>query len=189
MLKSIQEIIDYNIMFLQNQKDTGFGHYGPVCEETALIQDFLIQMNQKGLITSCSQPGIISQDYKQRSFVEFLCPKELVERFRYLNNISLGWVTTTEMFCQGFISEPITYVNNEPTTFNPLGALLELNCTLEDTTLELFESRVEPELIKFLNENYAHVIMYDTIWGRKNYLFNCILTTDLEIKKGAVIQV
>lgn len=82
--RTIKGIIRHNIAFLTRQKQTGFCHGGPADEETDLICQELVALNERWFITTCSQPG-------------------LEEEFKYHNDPTRTGILKQRAFVDGFV--------------------------------------------------------------------------------------
>ncbi len=76
--KTFSDLCQANIRFLNGELDRSPWNYGPICTETYPILNELIEMNQRGLLTTDSQPGCqiknyLGRDYLQNAYVTFIC--------------------------------------------------------------------------------------------------------------------
>lgn len=57
LVTSISGLIEQNVKYLKGELQSGYSCGGPVAYETSLILPHLIQLNERGLITTNSQPA------------------------------------------------------------------------------------------------------------------------------------
>jgi len=174
MIDTIEKMIQFNIDFLNRKTVDGFDHFAPPDPETDLIRDYLIRMNEKGFITTCSQPAGLFYDghIKQRAYVSVVCDiNKLPLFFKLPNDINKSIIYSTGIWCPYFPYEPITIVDGEEHTFTGAGAYMDCNETSEDILVHTFADKIDSALLEYLKKKYVVVLLFDTVWERKEYLF------------------
>lgn len=79
--RNFADLCTSNLRFLRGELTTTPYHLGPINSETYAILDDLIILNENGLMTTNSQPGIETVDYlgrdlRQNAYIIFICRTE-----------------------------------------------------------------------------------------------------------------
>src|SRR5690349_21512748 len=99
-ITSYGDIVDYYKTFLQQAADgvDVDSPGGPIEQETIKILSYLQQINSKGIVTTCSQPGMKEVDdagnrYEQRAFVScYVASHKIGESIvRFINQETPWW--------------------------------------------------------------------------------------------------
>lgn len=165
---------------LFNGKRNGEDTPGGIIEdETIPLFPYLLKMNEAGIMTTCSQPGIITKEgpgviYKQRAFVDcFMYPSLLPYFFR--NSEKMRGITVLvapalhkkeSADFEDLINLSVAEREGEETEvyicFSAGLGTNDLDMVLEENVKE----RVLKELV--------HVFFVDMQWGREKYLFEVV---------------
>lgn len=81
--QSFGELCDLMARFLEGEGEEAPG-CGPVEEETKPLIPYLVALNRAGFLTTCSQPGALSPEWRQRSFVDGFALEETARRIARL---------------------------------------------------------------------------------------------------------
>lgn len=80
-ITNYDELIEHAIKFLQGKLNKTPTHNGPIEEEKHHIRNKLIKMCEIGLVTTDSQPFLMTKEYRQRPFVQFYIEKKKFKKF------------------------------------------------------------------------------------------------------------
>lgn len=167
--KSIEEIKELNTLFVKGEIAGTCYHLGKLNRESNLILHQLIKINDLGLITTNSQPGIPedvwNNNYEQRAFLTFLIKKK----------------------DYGIFKNELTKINDEyyhrkctdDPDFCPPGLYWLSRDRFKNFTHFSFEltkcySFHDCNLYEEIKEDYCEVEVVDPVWGR-NTLFDDII--------------
>lgn len=172
--KTIDEIKQLNIQFIKGEIYNTCYHYGPLNPESNEIHKELLEMNELGFITTCSQPGEKEDEYQQRGVVEGLIDKRVFERFRRImyntcDDIYIRKCDDTNLLniLRWFGRQPpewfyVTINNGNPCTHT---AQCDMPC----------ESFRRCKLYEQLKEKFFEIDIIDMKWGRTNYIHNKVV--------------
>lgn len=170
--KTIDEIKELNILFVKGEISGTCYHLGNLDPESKLILSQIIQINELGLITTWSQPGMYPDskrnNYCQRAVLSFIIKKEDYEAFKiqvakindsYVNRIS----TDDKSSCLENGKKLYWVSKNDSINYTHIG-LSNISCySFHDC--DLYEDIVK---------EYFEVEIIDPVWGR-NTLFDDII--------------
>lgn len=102
-LRTLKDLIDANVWFLQGKIPQSPNHLGPIDDETQPFVGPLIAINVMGsLLTTASQPGLVQGDLRQRSFLVGLTPEsvamKLHTRLNRMDLILTAWPVATRIY-------------------------------------------------------------------------------------------
>ena len=142
-------------------------HGGDPDPETNAIASHLEQLNLKGLLTTCSQPGDEGDDrFAQRAFVDGYAVREdalaLAAKSLYSDILVLVFPPGTE----GGYHIPVTIDQGQPFTWVGMWA--------GDEELEHFASTCSDTAMAQLRAAW-YVTAIDPVWGRKEHLWEVLL--------------
>lgn len=85
-INTFSELQLATIEFLNGELGELPTYHGPANEETKIIKDKLIAINDCGLVTTCSEPfrHYVNEDgvkYRQRPYIELFIPREIFDEF------------------------------------------------------------------------------------------------------------
>ncbi len=89
-VNSFNDLLNLNISFIKGEIDKTIYHLGPLDKETDEIKKEILEINQKGLLTTQSQPGGLNFiGYRQRPYLKFFINKN-TENFNKIKNFLLS---------------------------------------------------------------------------------------------------
>lgn len=165
---TFQDLVTVNIRFVQGELLRSPTYGGPVGSETGEIVEALVILNQRGLLTTGSQPAVSDGHYQQRAWVEGFASEEVAQRLDEKQLCSDIIVRTfgpwDECFCPQI---PITQRDGSARTWAGSGA------GSSDEKLEIWSVTCRPEAIAALRTSW-YVVAIDPSWGRKEYLWRTL---------------
>jgi hypothetical protein len=79
--KTFRQLLAVNIAFLVGYLPESLWHSGIPDPETETIIDSLVEINNNGILTVNSQPGMLLNDHKQKGYVEGFIQKKDYQKF------------------------------------------------------------------------------------------------------------
>lgn len=184
---SFSSILDLYHKYIKGEISSSITHAGPLMKETECIKDLLLYINEAGILTLNSQPGMMlkTEDDIQRAYLECYMPEHLYfhiekalmateiiifgERVVYENNENDKNTEETCCDCDRYYYIPVTLDNGEVFTSLPLeyGFYNDLEHLLENT-----EESAKDIILKDL----YYVRFLDPIWKRERFSFEKIVS-------------
>lgn len=192
---SFTDILQHYSGFLEGSVDGDLTPGGPLEEETIPILPHLIRMNEKEILTVCSQPGLIKKEeecvLKQRAFVDcFMTPQTLSRLFANgLHHRMDGMVFLITPVKGRDVSPsdniPVTieeyenglyHINpNDPTLYENETTKVVITNIYTEMIIEDLDMLVDPKNKDEIFSQLIHIVFIDLVWGRPTYLFDQIV--------------
>jgi len=133
--------------------------------ESEPIAKYLAAFSRAGFLTTVSQPGESSPDYKQRAFVEGFVSERVALRLERLDLISSLYV---------IVAQPgVNTGNGIAVTVDGFRKVTETGHVVWEYALQEFEEMCSEEGLNALKSGYYACII-DLKWGRENYLWETV---------------
>ncbi len=172
--KSFDRICELTALFIEG-KLPFFPLYGgdededegtSIDEETNPIAPYLARFNRCGFWTTCSQPGGMAPDWRQRAFVSGYAPESvalrLAETCLFSDLIVMAYAPGDGPGYQ----VPVTVEEFQPSTWAGASGL--------DQLADDYEGYCSPEVVKEMKSLWS-VVVIDPCWGRETYLWETLI--------------
>ena len=169
----IEELQKLTIDFLKGKMCGTNYHYGPLSKESKKIKNELIKMNELGFITTCSQPGELETNSKQRGYVCGIIHKEKYEEF-----ITNMYDISSDIYIRHTndykLIESLNRIGTYPIWYW-ISEKYNINFTHVIDTSNSFEDFQDTYIYQDLADNYYEIEVIDLVWGRENYIHKNII--------------
>lgn len=158
--RSFEELCELMARFLEGNGDEAPGS-GPVEEETRPLIPYLSALNRAGFLTTCSQPGELSAEWRQRAFVEGFALEEEARRIARLSLFTdLHIVAVPPGYSAGFHT-PVVVREFMPHGWSGFSSFEEIR---------FFAEECSPTAIADLRRAWS-ISAIDLKWGRSEHLW------------------
>ena len=176
--QSFSDLCELGAKFITRQLPFFPGYGGEFPDpETAEISEYLARLNRKGFFTENSQPGELEEFYAQRACVQGFALEELALDFAkktLYSDIHIQVFSPEDILPNGMYGYQIPVTVQEGQPFSWTGSC-DKNVFYQ---FEIF-SPVTANIIK-QNSSVWYVVAIDLVWGRKERLWDILLSESLE---------
>lgn len=196
--KTIEELIEKNKLFLKGELIATCYHGGPLNPESNLIYDKLIKINDLGMITTCSQPGLINVAYNEDPNEEDVYYEQkcfvvgYIEKFKFP---AFSNKVTELMKDELFLSFPhsLTDEHKKELIEKDLYYVTRYVGNLGCGNTHIFNGSMYCfKKCKFIADKfydkYIGIELVDKVWQRKDKLLDCIIIALEEVNKQSNIS-
>ena len=160
------ELCELNARFIEGdlKSHPAYGGEG-LDSESEPIAKYLAAFSRAGFLTTVSQPGVSSPDYKQRAWVEGFASERVAQRLERLDLISSLYV---------MVAPPCVDMGNRMAiTVEDFRTFSEAGNVEWEYALQGFEEECSEEALNALRSSYYACII-DLKWGREPYLWETV---------------
>ena len=169
--ESFTDLRDVNIRFLKGEiYDTPY-HLGPICKETTTILQNIIRLNERGFITTGSQPSYEEDgQILQRSYIQgFINMKKIFSLVNFVkqNNLYLKIHHRSKMLFDNFPERHFCATMDKKSN----GELVEFTWIQSHDGENIFEDLATgfhhfANIIAILQDDYAYVEIANSRWDK-----------------------
>lgn len=169
--ESFAELCDLGARFVRGKLPAFPGWGSPTLDvESDAIAPALARLNELGVLTLCSQPGILAPEraLEQRAFLCAFVEHQTWERLRVLEHdqeLGVSWQRRGESPARRTLV---------PVTIERGATRVELGAPAFEAELECFRGAVSPKALAEL-EQCVHFTVWDARFGRDEHLWRALL--------------
>ena len=172
--RNYHEVVKLYRKFLKGEVEYCPTHGGPLEKESAPLVPALLSLNSGQVVTIDSQPGIISEDYQQRAYVEFFIKEPVwlqIEQdlitsdlIRFSERVSK---LPHDMPLIAFPLCPLSIFKSDDGKWIAETYLLPVRSTME---IDFITANCEESSAKRIRKQLIWGIIADPVWGRNTLL-------------------
>jgi hypothetical protein len=163
--RSFDDLCNLTVRFLKRELPLTPTHYGPVDPETTTIAPALIDLNRRGFLTVCSQPGVAEGSFAQRAYVDGVAPKATALALAAKTLHSDLLVHVLPPGDDRGIGIPITVEDGRPFTWG---------CQGHGSDVDAYVEMCGVGIANVLSDAWS-VSVVDLSWGRAEYMWDVLL--------------